>query len=245
MRLLRDFKKGFIDILYPRVCLACKKILTASCEEEFICLECCAKIKMNTPPFCRRCGRNVPGNNRSLNTCTGCLKQHPQFDRAFSPCVYEGVIKELIHAFKYKGKDYLGKFLTKPMIDYIKEYNLPMQQIDFIIPVPLHKARLRERGFNQASLLASPISVNFNKDFLEAALMRKFNTRTQTDLDDHKRQLNVKDSFCVNPKYISVFKDKTILLIDDVLTTGATASEAAGALKHAKVKTVYVLTLAN
>lgn len=77
--------------------------------------------------------------------CPSCLKKKLHFDRAFSPCVYEGAIKELIHEFKYKNKDYLGSVLSKPMINFIEEYNLPMEYLDLIIPVPLHSTRLRER----------------------------------------------------------------------------------------------------
>lgn len=165
------------------------------------------------------------------------------FDRAYSPCVYEGNIKELIHAFKYKGKDYLGEVLSTLMIEFIKEYDIPIQDLDFIIPVPLHKTRLREREFNQAEILSKQIAKEFKKDLLADALIRHRYTKTQTGLEIHERLNNVKGSFSVNKKYD--FKNRNTLLIDDVLTSGATASEAAYALKDSGANIVFVLTLAN
>lgn len=129
------------------------------------------------------------------------------------------------------------------MIEFIKEYNLPIGYIDFIIPIPLHRIRLREREFNQAEVLARNIAREFNKDLLNNNLIRHRLTKTQTDLEENERILNVKDSFRVLEK--KCLKGKNILLIDDVLTTAATSSEAAYALKNAGANMVFVLTLAN
>jgi ComF family protein len=165
------------------------------------------------------------------------------FDRAFSPCVYEGVIKELIHAFKYQGKDYLGAVLSRLMVEFIEDYNVPVDLLDLIIPIPLHKTRLREREFNQAGILSNHIAHQFNKKVAHGILRRLRNTQTQTELETEQRLLNVKDSFAVTKS--QDIKGKKILLIDDVLTTGATSSEAAYALKNAGANIVFVLTLAN
>jgi len=165
------------------------------------------------------------------------------FNRAFSPCVYEGAIKNLIHEFKYKGKDHLGRPLSKLMTDFIKEYNLATDCLDFIVPIPLHKTRLREREFNQAEILAKHIAEEFKKDLLSDCLIRHRHTKTQTDLENNQRLLNVKGSFSVNRG--RDLKGKNVLLVDDVLTTGATSSEAANVLRSAGADIVFVLTLAN
>jgi ComF family protein len=175
--------------------------------------------------------------------CPSCLKKKLHFDRAFSPCVYEGAIKELIHEFKYKNKDYLGSVLSKPMINFIEEYNLPMEYLDLIIPVPLHSTRLREREFNQAEVLSRYIALEYNKEISNDTLKRNRNTRTQTDLETNERFLNVRGSFSLTKD--KNIRGKNILLIDDVLTTGATSSEAASVLKDAGAGIVFVLTLAN
>jgi len=129
------------------------------------------------------------------------------------------------------------------MVEFIKEYNLPMQFIDAIIPIPLSKTKLREREFNQALILSSCIGSEFNKKVLADKLLRHKDTKTQTDLKDDERFLNVRDAFGVTEQ--SCIKGKNILLIDDVLTTGATCSQASLALKNAGANSVYVLTLAN
>lgn len=149
----------------------------------------------------------------------------------------------MIHEFKYNNKDYLGLSLSKLMIDFIKEYNLPMDLIDFVIPIPLHTTRLRQREFNQAQILSNHIASEFNKNVLSDGLKRIRNTKTQTELEETKRFLNIQGSFLLNEN--QDVKNKNILLVDDVLTTGATASEAARVLKNGGANIVFVLTLAN
>jgi len=240
---LHRFIRGLTDILYPKICLACKNKLDASASDEYICKLCRLKIKRNLPPFCLSCGRHLEKKNLHKHICPACLRKRLHFDRAYSPCLYEGVAKELIHQFKYKGKDQLGKPLSKIMIEFIQEYDLPMEYLDLIIPMPLHPARLREREFNQAEILSRQIAAEFKKDVFTEALSRHRLTKSQTELATDKRFANVKDSFLVLKN--NALKNKNVLLVDDVLTTGATSSEAAGALKAAGANIVFVLTLAN
>ena len=198
---------------------------------------------MNLPPFCAYCSRRLDKFSLVKNICSKCLRTKFHFDRAFSPCKYNGVIKKLIHEYKYTGRDYLGVRLGKLMNDFIKEYHLPIEYMDFIIPIPLHKSRLREREFNQAQILSEQVGKEFNKLVLPKVLIRKKTTHTQTELTPEERRLNVEKSFCViKPELI---KDKNLLLIDDVLTTGATSSEAAKSLKESGARIVFVMTLAN
>jgi competence protein ComFC len=244
MRMFRRLINAVVDIVYPATCISCKKNLKGRpLNNDFLCAECLGKIKKNLPPFCHRCGRHLESNRSLKNICAGCVRKQLHFDRAFSPCQYEGVIKDLIHDFKYKNKYYLGPILSGLMIEFIKEYNLPIEVIDFLIPVPLHAARMREREFNQAQVLSDQIAVEFNKAVQNDNLKRFRHTRTQTELKDDLRFLNVKDSFSLTRK--EEIKGKNILLIDDVLTTGATASEAAFILKDAGANIVFVLTAAN
>lgn len=238
-----NFIKGLTDIIYPKICLICKKKITTNSIDELVCPACWGKIKKNVPPFCRRCGRQLKDNKLSKNICPDCIKRQLHFDRAFSPCLYDGVIKELIHEFKYKGKDYLGFTLSRLMIEFIKEYELPMRLIDWIVPVPLHQTKLREREFNQAQVLSSYIASEFNKNLLHNNLIRHRQTKAQADLEGNERLINVKGSFSV--QNMETIKGKNILLIDDVFTTGATSSEAACALKNVGANIVFVLTLAD
>lgn len=243
MFMLRRLINGLVDIVYPKTCLACKDKIKTSSLNGLICTQCWGSIKRNLPPFCHSCGRQLEKNNFCKNICPVCQKTKLHFDRAYSPCIYTGVIKELIHEFKYKNKDYLGPVLSKPMIEFIKEYNLPIDFLDFIIPVPLHKTKLREREFNQAEILSKHIAEEFKKDVLTDILVRHRNTKTQTELELKERFTNVKGSFAVTKD--AGIKGKSLLLVDDVLTTGATSSEAALSLKNAGANIVFVLTLAN
>jgi len=242
--MLREFLSSLVDIIYPKVCLVCKNSLkNVSSIDSTVCGQCWTKIKRNLPPFCNSCGRHLKKANLNKNICPTCLKKPLHFDRAFSPCIYDGAIKELIHEFKYKNKDYLGATLSRLMIEFIKEYDVPIDYLDLIVPIPLHPTRLREREFNQAEILSNYIAAEFNKNITDKILIRHRVTKTQTELETEQRFVNVQGSFSVTRK--EGLKGKNILLVDDVLTTGATSSEAASALKGAGANIVFVLTLSN
>ncbi len=243
MSMLRSLIRGLVDIAYPKACLGCKCRLDASTTDEYVCSRCWSKIKKNVPPFCHSCGRHLEKNTLAKNICPECLRKKLHFDRAFSPCSYEGVIKNLIHEFKYKGKAHLAKPLSKIMTDFIREYSLPIDYLDLIIPMPLHKTRLREREFNQAEALGRHIAAEFNKNLAPATLIRQRQTKTQTELPPERRFMNVSKSFIAAGDVD--LKNKNLLIVDDVLTTGATSSEAALTLKDAGANIVFVLTLAN
>lgn len=242
---LRELLKGLRDILYPGLCLVCRNKLNALSIDGLVCLKCWGKIKKNLPPFCRTCGRTLDPDKDGAgnNPCPECLRHPLHFDRAFSPCVYQGPLKELIHQFKYQKKDYLGPLIAGFMVEFIREYRIPMDSFDLIIPMPLHPAKLREREFNQALILSDHLAGVFGGKVLNDSLIRCRHTRTQTDLKGQQRFDNVKASFAVDrPERIL---GKNILLIDDVMTTGATSSEAAFALKNAGAEKVFVFTLAS
>jgi len=241
--MLNRLMHGLRAIVYPKTCLSCRKKLAEKANDGFLCSQCRGKIKKNLPPFCVSCGRQLDKRWFTKNICPACQKKDLSFDRAFSPCAYEGVIKELIHKFKYNSKEHLGEPLSKLMSEFIREYSLPIDYVDCIIPIPLHKTRLREREFNQSEILGKYLAREFNKELINNAIERFRHTKTQIEIKTHQRVNNVKNIFRVtDPQAI---KDKNILLIDDVLTTGATSSEAAATLKNAGANIVFVLTIAN
>ncbi len=119
--MLRSLINGLVDIIYPKVCVVCKATLKGTSSiDNVVCAQCWGKIKRNLPPFCHRCGRHLEKPNSTKNICLTCLKRALHFDRAFSPCVYEGVTKELIVVGKYKNKDYLDSVLSGLMIEFIR-----------------------------------------------------------------------------------------------------------------------------
>lgn len=241
--LLNRLIKGFLDILYPRICLVCKKKLPEFSIDNAVCRKCWDTIEKNTPPFCGSCGRHFQAPDISKNTCPECEDKKFYFDRALSPFRYEGTIKELIHGFKYENKRHLGALLSAELIKFIKEYDLPIKTLNAVIPVPIHAVKLREREYNQSQILSEYIAKEFNKEILNGTLIRRRWTKTQTDLRLEERLKNIKGCFCL--KQPDAICKKNILLVDDVLTSGATASEAARVLKNGGADCVYVLTVAS
>ncbi|MFA6350329.1 MAG: ComF family protein [Candidatus Omnitrophota bacterium] len=242
--MLNGYFAGLVDLVYPRVCEVCKQSLRGIASiDKLVCARCWSKIRRNVPPFCSSCGRHLDRKNIAKNICPSCARTELHFDRAFSPCIYEGPIRDLIHNFKYKGKEHLGGALSRLLTEFIKEYRIPMEYIDTIIPIPLHAAKMREREFNQAQVLGSFIAKEFNIPLSTGVLHRHRNTRAQAEVDPRHRPDNVKKCFSAD-KQISI-KNKNILLIDDVFTTGATSSEAARSLKESGANVVFVLALAN
>jgi ComF family protein len=241
--MLRGLFKGLQDLIYPNCCLVCKNKVPPPDRQELICSGCWNQIEKNLPPFCASCGRHLAPEAIEKNACPNCSKIDYFFDRAFSPCVYTGAVKKLIHEFKYAGKDYLGKPLGKLMHTFILDYRLPMEHLDFVIPIPLHKSRQREREFNQAEILSREVARKFDKQLLTNALIRVKPTKTQTGLTFQERCRNMEESFSVvKPELI---KNTNLLLVDDVLTTGATSSQAARCLKESGAAKVLLLTLAS
>jgi len=243
--MLRGLFKGLKDLLYPNCCLVCKNRIPAPDQEQLICTVCWDKLEKNLPPFCAGCGRHLTPEAIKNNACPSCSKCKTNFcfDRAFSPCQYSGSVKKLIHEFKYSRKDYLGQPLGKLMNTFIHDYHLPIEYFDFIVPIPLHKSRLREREFNQAEILSHEIARQFNKKVLTDGFIRVKPTKTQTELTWPQRCQNMEKSFSVTKP--DLIKDTNLLLVDDVLTTGATSNEAAKCLKNAGAKKVLLLTLAS
>lgn len=232
-----------LNIIWPRTCLSCGDKLSAAGIKDTLCVSCFKKILPNLPPFCHHCGRQLKRPFLTKHICARCARKPLYFDRALSPLRYEGPVKELLHQFKYSQKDYLGKPLSDFIISFLREYNFPVDYMDMLIPIPLHEAKLREREFNQAYILSAHVAAAFNKEVCGTALIRRRATRTQTDLKPEERFTNVENCFAVTDS--AKIKSKNILLVDDVLTTGATASEAARTLKEAGARIVFALTLAN
>jgi ComF family protein len=238
-----DLVSGLGELLYPRICIGCRRRLAGPDQKELVCASCWSAIERTVPPLCGRCGRPLRGAGATAVVCPECRATAPCFDRAYAPCSYTGVLKELIAAFKYKGKDYLSESLGRLLVEFIREYRLPLETIDTLVPIPLHSARLREREFNQAELLAREVAKAYDKPVTTGLLARLRYTRTQTELAADRRRQNVLDCFRVIDRTAAA--GKNILLIDDVLTTGATLSEAARCLKEAGAGTVLALTLAH
>lgn len=233
--------KGLLDLIYPLTCQVCKIKLDFR-NTTGLCEYCWKKIQKNLPPFCPKCGKSLLGPSELPLVCGECQKRKFYFHRAWSVCLYEGVVKECIHLFKYSRRLSLLRPFSQLMIEFVRDY-LDHNRYNFLVPVPLHKVKLREREFNQSLLLAQSISRAFDLPLSTNNLRRTRTTPSQTQLNRNKRLTNIKGAFGV--KDDSRLKDKCILLVDDVFTTGSTVSECSKVLLKAGAKRVEVLTLAR
>ena len=202
------------------------------------CKDCMIDAPILSGKYCQKCLMPITGPGV---VCARCKSSGVNYiNELASPYIYDGIMRAVIHKFKFDGKKYIAKPLAYAMY---KEYIKKNWKIDYIIAVPLSEKRLKSRGFNQSLLLAQHLSKLVNVEVLEDVLLRIKDTPTQRGLDFSERQNNLKDAFFVkNKKLIS---GKAILLIDDVLTTGATSKECISVLKSAGVKSVNFMAAAR
>ena len=240
---LGDYLHALLDLFYPRYCLHCNCSLNNS-REIYICEDCKKKIPYVTDTYCVRCGADTgPYITYTVKEgCAVCKGKYLHFNAVTSVTHYNGVIKILIHKFKYARQKFLFRVLNDILIKHkgIKEN---IADVDIIVPVPLHWIKKLHRGFNQSELLSLGIQRYFSKPIIRNNLCRIKNTEAQTLLSKNQRKLNIHNAFFVRQP--ELFKGKKILLVDDVLTTGATASECSKKLKESGAESVHLLVLAT
>lgn len=174
--------------------------------------------------------------------CGKCIKSPPPFSRAHHLFYYKETGKSLIHKLKYGDQTYIARYASLWLHAKAKDF---IKDIDFIVPVPMHRLRLLRRGFNQAALLGKHLSERTGKPFFPTALIRKKATRSQTSLTTLQRKANVQGAFAVCTTICPQIENARILLIDDVMTTGATIDACVHLLKKNGAQDVHVLTLAR
>jgi len=219
-----------LDLLFPQWCIGCGK------EGDFICPSCRYSLPRIMPPLCPRCGKPQP----SGILCPGCVSWQTEIDGIRSPFRFDGVIRQAIHQLKYKNLRALAVTLAGFLQDYLATNPVPGE---VLVPVPLHQKRLRERGYNQSSLLAQELSKLINLPVVDTCLIRQKHAPSQarsSTVED--RQSNVANAFACRDQRL---KDKQVLLIDDVSTSGATLDACATALKATGAISVWGLVLAR
>jgi ComF family protein len=188
------------------------------------------------PPFCPRCGRP----QASGIVCPSCWQRPTEIDGIRSPFRFDEVIRKAIHELKYRNLKAISPCLAELLADYLKENPLPGEAL---VGVPLHPRRLRERGYNQSSLIAAELGKRIGLPVIEDCLIRVKQAQPQVKaVDVEERRRNVVDAFVCRDERVS---GKQIILIDDVCTSGATLESCAAALKNKGAKSVWGLTLAR
>lgn len=239
--IIKNIITGWLDLVYPRLCVLCHKyIMPTEARAPLLCGECWSAIIANRPPFCAKCSRPLQSFQDIF--CGHCRQTSVYFDQAWAAAIYNENLRRLIHLFKYGGKTSLRLLFGDLILTFIRTYHVPVQEFDFIVPVPLYHVRYRERGYNQARILAEIVSKAFEIPVLTQGLQRIRNTKNQARLSPKERWTNIDGAFKM--RTLNFVIDRNILIVDDLFTTGATASEIARVLKAAGAKKVSVLTLA-
>ncbi|MZG29785.1 MAG: ComF family protein [Nitrospinae bacterium] len=238
--ILRGFRK-ILDFIFPQNCISCEGNINES--DYFLCSGCRGDIGFIRQPYCFRCG--IPADISYENpheefVCGECRQNTCQFDQARSLGFYDTVLRKAIHHFKYRRQMGVLPEVDRLLKKYFDE-NPDFCRGFTVSPVPLHFNKMKERGFDQAFLIARQVAMILKLP-LEGGLLRRVReTSAQANMTRMERAKNIKGAFEVNrPELV---EGKNILLVDDVFTTGATVNEAAGTLKKNGAGTVHVFTL--
>jgi ComF family protein len=241
MRIVKTLEplRAIASLFYPPVCAICS---AAIARTEYLCRSCEGKAQRIVPPFCAKCSEPFAGAMDTEFTCANCGHRKVWFEAAVAAYRSRGIVRVLILQFKYNRQLHLRHPIGRWLLEAMHDPRLQGRKFDLIIPVPLHSARLRERGFNQAHFLARILSEEIDAP-LSAALQRVRYTRTQTAFDRTERMENLRDAFRLRKK-VSV-RDLQVLLVDDILTTGSTLNECARVLREAGARSVHAVTVAR
>jgi ComF family protein len=238
---VKEILTGITDLIFPPLCITCGAVLEEHAPLPF-CPPCAAGIHFIHPPLCPRCGIPFPATEGGDHFCGECLATERPYAVARAVGMYEETLKTAIHLFKYRGRIGIGEVLGRIMADFAGS-QWDMTVFSLIIPVPLHRKRLRERGFNQAVIMARAIAKRFSLPLDFMTLRRELSTPPQVGLEREERLANVRKAFAVRkPEKIA---GRRILLVDDVTTTGSTLTECASVLMKANAEAVAILTLAR
>lgn len=238
---MTGFFADLADFVFPPVCLGCDSAIDAADTARLICRQCRTRLRPLPHPCCPRCGAPRLLTGRADDVCPECASWPEELASARSACRLEAPADRVVHQLKYRG----WPRLAGPMARFMARTRLPPPFDDarFVVPVPTTRQRLRERGYNQAELLATEYARQTGRQVVHA-LTRTRGNSTQTTLQPLARKANVATVFRVAPSSVQL-RNASVVLVDDVLTTGATASACALALKGAGVRGTGLMTFAR
>ncbi|MCA9401713.1 MAG: ComF family protein [Candidatus Omnitrophica bacterium] len=248
--MFNQFWQGMLNLVYPPCCLICNihhqnSLLSPGQDQNTInrllCASCQKSLVMNHPRCCPKCSRHLD-SAYGHRLCKDCREHDIHFDFAWGAYLYQNNLKTLLHQFKYHQTTYLSQLFCAMMTRYISTYHLDIHQFDLLLPLPLSQTRQRERGYNQSALLAQGLSRIYGIPVITHCLRKVKNTLPQAQLGEKERWTNISGAFTI--RHSEVLSGRSILLIDDLLTTGATVNEATITLKSAGVSKVGVFALA-
>lgn len=237
----RELADAALGLIYPAVCQVCGTARATS-SQCFVCEACRAKVRPIEAPFCLRCGLPFQGEITTPFECANCCDAAWDFSRARSAVIAGEVLLQIIHRYKYGHALWFEPFLAELLIARARP-ELAAEHWDWIVPVPLHPVKRREREFNQAERLARRLSRATGIALHRRLLRRIVPTRTQTLLTRPERLENVRDAF--RARRLARLNGERIVLVDDVFTTGATTGACASVLRRLGAGEVCVWTVAR
>lgn len=243
-----EFAQKLLSNLFPSRCLFCQKTVgklmvngSAVNANIEVCADCYQALPHNSS-CCMRCALPLPDDINNGVLCGRCIQKLPAFDYGYSLFRYEGDIVSLVHQLKFSEKISCARTIGEMLLARLERELLPDQgRPDCLLPVVLHKARLRQRGFNQSIEIARVIAKKLGIPIDYETVVRQRSTVSQTGLNAQQRRKNIKGAFSV----VTEIDYKHVLIIDDVVTTGSTVNELARVLKKNKVERVGVLSIAR
>lgn len=242
MNIVAAIKEGalsFVDLCYPPHCVGCKATTPRGIH---VCEECLQTAIRLEPPCCERCSNPFEGAISEAFVCPNCDGRTVHFEHAVAPYLSRGIVRECIHSFKYSQARYLAPRLGEWLLEALSDPRIASRPFDAFVPVPLHPVRFREREYNQAAELCHELTRHTGIPTWEA-LRRIRYTTTQTKLDREERMENLRGAFEVG-ETVSL-KDRHLVLVDDVFTTGSTVEECSRMLFRAAAASVRVISVAR
>lgn len=240
-RILSPFVEGFLDLIYPDniYCISCGNIIDDS-RPYALCDTCVRILKWANGRTCSCCGK-ILEEGYGADLCTDCTDLDHVFEKGFTCTEYGSMEREMLHQFKYKDKAYLGRKLAEIMWDRIQEEGI---NPDLILPVPMFGRKERKKGYNQAAVLAACLAAFMEKPFTGKLLIRIKETDAMNSLGAADRRRNISEAFAVRVNQKNILQGKTVLLVDDIFTTGSTADACSLTLLEAGAAKVFLFTFA-
>ena len=249
MRLDRKRAIGFFlsviekikELVFPSniYCICCENIIDQT-RPYSLCDACVRNLHWANEKTCMKCGKVLSENYRR-DTCNDCLEIEHFFEKGFTCAEYGMYEKLIIRDYKYHRKPYFGDKLAEIMYDRLIVEDLTL---DLIIPIPMHKAKEKKRGYNQAALLAKGISKRMDVPLDQKLMMRTRITKPMNKMNPQERRENIKDAFTLRPEKVKMVKDKTIILVDDIFTTGSTLDECSKLLLENGALKIFMICFA-
>lgn len=232
--------QAIIDMIYPVRCPVCSDIVTP--KDRKICIPCEKKLQLISEPRCKKCSKPIEQDQREY--CSDCERKDYHFEYGYSVWVYDSAIKKSISDYKYRHKKEYAKYYIQEVVKNYGDWIIQLAP-DALVPVPIHRSKYRERGYNQAEILAKGIGKELNIPVLSHLLIRNKKTLPQKQLSDKERLQNLREAFGFNKGLAESYPKKLdrLLLVDDIYTTGSTIEACTNILKQNGISHIYFITL--